>query len=50
MLPIKTVSYLAGFSSVERMRVLFVEKEGASPSVYRDERTQQTPGKFSGAS
>ena len=42
-LPIKTVSYLAGFSSVERMRVLFVEQEGASPSVYRQERTQHTP-------
>lgn len=43
MLPIKTVSYLAGFSSVERMRVLFVEQEGASPSVYRQERRQQSP-------
>jgi AraC-like DNA-binding protein len=39
-LPIKTVSYLSGFSSVERMRVLFVEQEGASPSIYRQERTQ----------
>ena len=38
-LPIKTVSYLAGFSSVERMRVLFVEQEGASPSVYRQEHS-----------
>ena len=48
-LPIKTVSYLAGFSSVERMRVLFVEQEGASPSVYRQERTQQPPEKLTGA-
>lgn len=39
-LPIKTVSYLAGFSSVERMRVLFVEQEGASPSVYREAHAQ----------
>jgi AraC-like DNA-binding protein len=39
-LPIKTVSYLAGFSSVERMRVLFVEQEGASPSVYRETHAQ----------
>jgi AraC-like DNA-binding protein len=42
-LPIKTVSYLAGFSSVERMRVLFVEQEGGSPSVYRQDRTEQAP-------
>lgn len=38
-LPIKTVAYLAGFSSAERMRVLFVEEEGASPSIYRAERS-----------
>ena len=40
-LPIKSVSYLAGFSSVERMRVLFVEQEGASPSVYRETNTRR---------
>jgi AraC-like DNA-binding protein len=34
-LPVKTVAHLAGFSSTERMRVLFVEREGQSPSEYR---------------
>jgi len=33
--PIKTVAHLAGFCSTERMRVLFVEREGKSPSEYR---------------
>jgi transcriptional regulator GlxA family with amidase domain len=33
--PVKTVAHLAGFSSTERMRVLFVEREGKSPSEYR---------------
>jgi AraC-like DNA-binding protein len=34
-LPIKTVTHLAGFSSTERMRVAFVEREGVSPTTYR---------------
>lgn len=34
-LPIKTVARLAGFSSTERLRVLFVERKGMSPTVYR---------------
>jgi transcriptional regulator GlxA family with amidase domain len=34
-LPVKSVAHLAGFSSAERMRVLFVEREGMSPTVYR---------------
>jgi transcriptional regulator GlxA family with amidase domain len=33
--PVKTVAHLAGFSSTERMRVLFVEREGKSPTEYR---------------
>jgi AraC-like DNA-binding protein len=34
-LPIKTVAHLSGFSSTERMRVVFVEREGTSPTVFR---------------
>lgn len=34
-LPVKTVAHLAGFSSSERMRVKFVEREGVSPATYR---------------
>jgi len=34
-LPIKTVAYLAGFSSQERMRITFLHQEGCSPSEYR---------------
>jgi AraC-like DNA-binding protein len=34
-LPVKTVAHLAGFNSTERMRVLFVEREGTSPTSYR---------------
>jgi len=34
-LPVKTVAHLAGFSSTERMRVLFVERAGMSPTAYR---------------
>ena len=34
-LPVKTVAHLAGFNSTERMRVLFVEREGTSPTTYR---------------
>ena len=34
-LPVKTVAHLAGFTSAERMRVLFVEREGMSPTDYR---------------
>jgi AraC-like DNA-binding protein len=38
-LPVKTVARLAGFSSTERLRVLFVEREGMSPTVYRRKAT-----------
>jgi transcriptional regulator GlxA family with amidase domain len=38
--PVKTVAHLAGFSSTERMRVLFVEREGMSPSEYRKAASQ----------
>jgi transcriptional regulator GlxA family with amidase domain len=34
-LPVKNVARLAGFSSTERMRVLFVERVGMSPTEYR---------------
>jgi AraC-like DNA-binding protein len=34
-LPVKTVAHLAGFNSTERMRVLFIERQGASPTAYR---------------
>ncbi len=34
-LPVKTVARLAGFSSTERLRVTFVEREGVSPSGFR---------------
>ena len=34
-LPIKTVAYLAGFTSPERMRVNFLNQEGCSPAQYR---------------
>jgi transcriptional regulator GlxA family with amidase domain len=34
-LPVKNVARLAGFSSTERMRVLFVERVGMSPTDYR---------------
>jgi transcriptional regulator GlxA family with amidase domain len=34
-LPVKNVAHVAGFTSTERMRVLFVEREGMSPTVYR---------------
>src|SRR4029079_16594556 len=34
-LPVKTVARLAGFSSTERLRVTFVEREGISPTGFR---------------
>jgi len=34
-LPVKTVARLAGFSSTERLRVTFVEREGTSPTLFR---------------
>lgn len=39
--PIKTVAHLAGFCSTERMRVLFVERVGKSPSEYRKIASQE---------
>lgn len=41
--PIKTVAHLAGFCSTERMRVLFVERVGKSPSEYRKIASQGRP-------
>jgi len=34
-LPIKTVAYLAGFTSQERMRIAFLHHEGCAPAEYR---------------
>jgi transcriptional regulator GlxA family with amidase domain len=39
-LPVKTVARLAGFSSTERLRVTFVEREGMSPTVFRKQAGQ----------
>jgi AraC-like DNA-binding protein len=39
-LPVKTVARLAGFSSTERLRVTFVEREGISPTVFRKHSRQ----------
>lgn len=39
-LPVKTVAHLAGFNSSERMRVLFIEREGTSPTTYRKNAAQ----------
>lgn len=39
-LPVKTVAHLAGFSSTERMRVAFVEREGLSPTAFREQFTR----------
>ena len=43
-LPVKTVARLAGFSSTERLRVTFVEREGISPTIFRKQRTQSRSG------
>ena len=43
-LPVKTVSHLAGFNSTERMRVLFVEREGTSPTIYRKQQAKPRRG------
>jgi AraC-like DNA-binding protein len=42
-LPVKTVAHLAGFSSTERMRVLFVEREGISPISFRKRMAEARP-------
>jgi transcriptional regulator GlxA family with amidase domain len=46
-LPVKTVAHLAGFSSTERMRVLFVERVGMSPTVFRKRSEQTRDGQVS---
>ena len=38
-LSIKTVAYLAGFTSAERMRVAFLKQEGCSPDQYRKKQS-----------
>jgi AraC-like DNA-binding protein len=43
-LPVKTVAHLAGFNSTERMRVLFVEREGSSPTEYRKQGAKSRRG------
>jgi AraC-like DNA-binding protein len=42
-LPVKTVAHLAGFSSTERMRVIFVEREGVSPTIFRKQAGRERP-------
>jgi transcriptional regulator GlxA family with amidase domain len=42
-LPVKSVAHLAGFSSGERMRVLFVEREGMNPTEYRKKAVGRAP-------
>jgi AraC-like DNA-binding protein len=42
-LPVKSVAHLAGFNSTERMRVVFVEREGISPTDYRKQKSQVRP-------
>jgi AraC-like DNA-binding protein len=44
-LPVKSVAHLAGFSSTERMRVLFVEREGVSPNSYRKQTSHPRPSR-----
>jgi AraC-like DNA-binding protein len=39
-LPVKSVARLAGFSSTERMRVVFIDREGVSPSRFRARRLE----------
>ena len=48
-LPVKTVAHLAGFNSTERMRVLFVEREGTSPTAYRKRAAETRSGRRSPA-
>jgi AraC-like DNA-binding protein len=48
-LPVKMVAHLAGFNSTERMRVLFVERVGTSPTLYRKSAAKSRPGKQNGA-
>lgn len=43
-LPVKAVAHLAGFNSTERMRVLFVEREGTSPTTYRKQQAKPRRG------
>jgi AraC-like DNA-binding protein len=47
-LPVKTVARLAGFSSTERLRVTFVEREGTSPTVFRKRVLQMRQGSEGG--
>jgi AraC-like DNA-binding protein len=44
-LPVKTVAHLAGFNSTERMRVVFVEREGISPTSYRKRTADDRPAR-----
>jgi len=40
-LSVKTVAYLAGFTSSERMRVAFLKQEGCSPDQYRKKHRKE---------
>jgi AraC-like DNA-binding protein len=43
-LPVKSIARLAGFSSTERMRVAFVEREGTPPTNFRKRVAQSRDG------
>ena len=45
-LPVKAVAHLAGFNSTERMRVLFVEREGISPTAFRKRAALARPPRW----
>ena len=48
-LPVKNVARRAGFSSTERLRVLFVERVGMSPTEYRRQAGSAKSNRFGSA-
>ena len=44
-LPVKTVAYLAGFTSQEHMRVTYRKQQGCSPNAYRKHVQTRGPGR-----
>jgi AraC-like DNA-binding protein len=44
-LPVKTIAHLAGFSSAERMRAVFVDRCGHAPVAYRDSHSRKSPSR-----
>jgi transcriptional regulator GlxA family with amidase domain len=49
-LPVKRIAHVAGFTSTERMRVLFVEREGMSPTEFRRRAGSSLPAESSNVS